>query len=198
MNFKKLSDQQLSLLVHSGNHVAFTELYNRHYARIFSFIRKYLKSTELSDDITQNVFISIWEQKEELPQVKEFAAYAFTIAKRKAFDFLKRSAVEVTAMEIIMKNIPLPVSSVEDQHQTSEYMAFIESVVTRMPLQTQEVFKLCRQQQHSYDEAAAILGISRNAIKKHMVRSMKVLKEAAEGELGVSLSVILIALALKR
>jgi RNA polymerase sigma-70 factor (ECF subfamily) len=63
-----------------------------------------------------------------------------------------------------------------------------------MPPRTVEVFRLCRQQSKTYDEAAEELGITRDAIKKHMVRSMRVLKEAAEKELGVSFCLLFILL----
>ena len=50
--------------------------------------------------------------------------------------------------------------------------------------------RLCRQQHKTYEEAAEILGISRSTVKKHMIRSMSLLKEAVESELGIPLTVL--------
>ncbi|WP_317618086.1 RNA polymerase sigma factor [Pedobacter sp. AK017] len=126
--------------------------------------------------------------------MNSFNAYAFTIAKRQCLDFLKRAAVEQTAMNLILQAYPLDNNITEENQQYNEYLNFIDNTLLRLPPQTQEVFKLCRQQYKSYDEAAAILGISRHAIKKHMVRSMKVLRTAAETELGISMSILFILL----
>lgn len=188
---KHLNEHALLQLVSAGDEKAFTVIYEHYYAGIYNFVRKYLKSDELSDDICQNVFLKIWEHREQLSIVLEFNAYAFTIAKRQSLDFLKRATIEQTAMNLILQSYPAQNNTVEEGHQYSEYMRFIDNVLSKLPPQSQQVFNLCRQQYKSYDEAAQILGISRNAIKKHMVRSMKVLRSAAESELGVSMSILL-------
>lgn len=188
---KHLNEHALLQLVSAGDEKAFTVIYEHYYAGIYNFVRKYLKSDELSDDICQNVFLKIWEHREQLSVVLEFNAYAFTIAKRQSLDFLKRATIEQTAMNLILQSYPAQNNTVEEGHQYSEYMRFIDNVLSKLPPQSQQVFNLCRQQYKSYDEAAQILGISRNAIKKHMVRSMKVLRSAAESELGVSMSILL-------
>ena len=188
---KSVNEHSLLHLAAAGNEEAFTILYERYQSRIYLFIKKYLKSSQLSDDICQNVFLKIWERREELREINTFNAYAFTIAKHQALDFLKRAAIEQTAMNLILQAYPIHNNAVEDNQQYKEYLNFIDDTLLKLPAQSQEVFKLCRQQFKSYDEAAEILGISRHAIKKHMVRSMKVLRSAAESELGVSLSVLI-------
>lgn len=188
---RHLEEHSLLQLVSAGNEKAFTVLYEHYRAGIYNFVRKYLKSDELSDDICQNVFLKIWEHREQLGDVLEFNAYALTIAKRQSLDFLRRATVEQAAMDLILQNYPLQKSTFEDDQQYVEYMRFIETVLAKLPPQSQLIFNLCRQQHKSYDEAAQILGISRNAIKKHMVRSIKVLRHATETELGISMSVLM-------
>jgi len=189
--YSTCTDRELLVLLKAGNTAAFTALYDRYHSNICRFVLKYLKSDELAEDICQNVFLKIWEQKETSTHILDFAAYAFTIAKRQSLDFLKRAAIEQTAMSVVLKNYKPTLNPTEDERQTNEYMAFINKVLSDLPEQTQRVFQLCRQENKSYDEAAEILGITRHAIKKHMVRSMKVLKDAAEGEMGVTLTVLL-------
>jgi RNA polymerase sigma-70 factor (family 1) len=196
-SYASYSDHQLTSFLPGGDRVAFTTIYERHHDRIYRLILKYLKSAELSEDICQNVFLKIWEQREQLAEIKEFSAFSFTIAKRQALDFLKRAAVEQNAMGIILKSYPENRNIIEDQQQAKEYMDFIENVLTRLPNQSRRIFKLCRQDSKSYDEVAALLGITRHAVKKHMVKSMKVLREAVEGELGIPLTVLLAILATK-
>jgi len=195
--YSTYTEKDLLVLLKVGDNEAFTELYDRYHDGICQFVVKYLKSAELAEDICQNVFLKIWEQKEQSTHILEFGAYVFTIAKRQSLDFLKRAAVEQTAMSVILSNYKPVLNTLEDDRQTNEYMIFINKVLSNLPEQTQRVFRLCRQENKSYDEAAEILGISRHAIKKHMVRSMKVLKDAAEGEMGVTLSVLMAVLASK-
>lgn len=178
----------------AGDTVAFAVLYEYYSPSVCSFIKKYLKSSGLADDICQNVFIKIWEQREQLASVLEFHAWAFTIAKRQSLDFLKRAACEHTAMHAILQAYPSESGQMDSGLQDREYMQFIEKILLEMPERTRQVFELCRRQSKTYEEAAGELGITRNAIKKHMVRSMKILKDAAENEFGISFSVFLIFL----
>jgi RNA polymerase sigma-70 factor (family 1) len=194
-NIGTLTDNELVGLFKSGNHAAYIELYDRYHDSIYRFIRKYLRSSELSEDICQNVFLKLWEQREQQVNILDFGAYIFTIAKRQSLDFLKRAAVEQAAMGLILQNYAPNLNAVEQGQEFTDYMDFIENVLNRLPQQSRNVFKLCRQQHKTYEEAAEILGISRHAIKKHMMRSMKVLKDAAENELGISFLVLLAVLA---
>jgi len=195
--FSTLTDNELSGLFKSGEDAAYTELYDRYHDSIYRFIRKYLRSSQLSEDICQNVFLKLWEQRDNPVQILEFGAYLFTLAKRQAFDYLKRAAIEETALGIILQNYQPNLNAVADTHETRDYLNFIESVLDRLPEQTKAVFKLCRQHHKTYEEAAEILGISKHLVKKNMVRSMKVLKDAAESELGISFILLLALLTSK-
>jgi RNA polymerase sigma-70 factor (ECF subfamily) len=189
-----LTDAELTDLIKSGDGSAFAELYERYHDPIYRFIRKYLRSDELSEDICQNVFIKFWEQREQPVIIREISAWLFTIAKRQALDFLKRASVEQTAMGAILAAYPGN-HNTEDDHISKDYLQFIDRVLDSLPEQTKLIFQLCRQQHKSYDEAAELLGISRHTVKKHMMRSMKVLKDAAENELGISFMLLLAILA---
>ncbi len=152
-----------------GNEEAFAKLYIHYNKRIEQFIRKYLHSNQLSEDICQNVFVSIWAQREQLATVQVFSAFVFTIAKRHAFNFLKRASIEQNALGIILSAYKPEHNNLEDHIKDREYVQFIKDELAKLPVQTQHVFELCRQQNKSYKEAAEILGISSNAIKKHRV-----------------------------
>jgi len=188
--YKSFSDHDLLPLIRKGDQDAYGELYSRYYQPIFRSLRKYLRSDELSEDVTQNVFVKFWEQREEPTVIHEPSAWLFTMAKRQAFNFLQRAATEYTALGVILDNYP-KVAQTENEVIARDYLAFIEITLDKLPETTREVFRLCRQQHKTYEEAADILGISRSTVKKHMIRSMSILKEAAENELGISLTILL-------
>lgn len=187
-----LSDKALLDLFRSGEDAAFLGLYERYQRGLKRFLRRYLHSPELAEDLCQQVFLKLWEQRGSDVQILNFGAYLFTMAKRLALDHLKRAATEQAALGIILQNYPVNLHAAEQSLEAKDYLAFIEKVLAGLPEQTRRVFRLCRQQHKTYDEAAAVLGISRNTVKKHMVRTMKVLKDAAENELGRSLIAFLI------
>ncbi|GAB3999826.1 RNA polymerase sigma-70 factor [Spirosoma daeguense] len=189
MNFT--NERVLLNQVSTGDEQAFKKLYDEYRPGIYRFIYKFIKSTDLSNDICQEVFMKIWEDRWEIREVNSFRSYLFTITKNHTFNVLKRAAVEDRIKTEVLSNYSISKNDTEDVLQLKEYQQFLQSVLDTLPSQSRNVFKLCRQQGKSYDEAAELLGISSSAIKKHMVRSMKTIKFAVEKDMGIAFSVFL-------
>ncbi|WP_293688986.1 RNA polymerase sigma factor [Spirosoma sp. 48-14] len=179
----------------TGDEKAFRKLYDFYRPDLYRFVFKFIKSNELSNDICQEVFMKIWEDRWAIQEVSSFKSYLFTITKNHTFNMLKRAAVEDRIKGEVLRNYTVSKNDTEESLQAREYQQFLQRVLDTLPPQSREVFKLCRQQEKSYDEAAQILGISSSAIKKHMVRSMKVLKFAVEKDMGIAFSVFMQLLA---
>ncbi len=188
---QSLSDFELQQLLACGDKAAYNELYARHSVPVSRLMQKYLHSAALSEDATQDVFIKIWNKREQLKDIQSFKAYLFTMSRNQALDNLKNAFRMETAISQISASITEHRNTVEDDRLTKEYLLFIENTLAALPQRSREIFALCREQGKTYDEAANELGISRNAIKNHMVLTMKVLSSKVESELGISLSVLL-------
>ncbi len=174
-----------------GNEKAFVELYHLYAPLVFRFIYSFVKSSELADDLRQEVFIKVWEQRQLLGEIQSFKAYLFTVSRNHTLNALKKASKEQAAMGFILNNYQEQ-SDPEDERSAKEYLAYLDQVISKISPQSRNVFMLCRQQNKSYDEVADLLGISRNAVKKHMVKSMKILSEAVKKDLGLPLSVALV------
>ncbi len=190
-----LNESLLLNRVAGGDEKAFGKLYDFYRPSIYRFIYKFIKSTELSNDVCQEVFMKIWEDRWAVSEVNSFRNYLFTVTKNHTFNVLKRAAVEDRIKGEVVRSYSQSKNYTEDTFMVNEYQQFLQAVLETLPTQSREVFRLCRQQEKSYEEAAQILGISGNAIKKHMVRSMKVIKLAVEKDMGIAFSVFLEVLA---
>jgi RNA polymerase sigma-70 factor (family 1) len=185
-----LTDQELLLLLRNGDDTAFKHLYQRYHQPLYSFLHKFLKSAELTEDITQEIFIKIWNDRATLPQLMSVRSYLFTIGRNHAFNFLKRAGVDQHAKSEILKHYCTDSNSLENTIHARDYQRYLTKLLHELTSQDREVFRLCRQEGKSYDETAELLGISRNTVKKHMVHSMRVLSDAIERDLGISLTIL--------
>jgi RNA polymerase sigma-70 factor (family 1) len=174
-----------------GDDHAFSSLYTFYSPIVYRFIFRFVKSTELADDLTQEVFIKVLDHRKDLNIIQSFKSYLFTISRNHTFNLLKRASLDSVAKGLILSNY-IQESSLEDELATKEYLNYLDKILSTLSPQTRAVFILCRQQNKSYDEAAEILGVSRNAIKKHMIKSMKILGDAVQKDLGLPLSVFLV------
>ncbi|WP_025762360.1 RNA polymerase sigma factor [Dyadobacter tibetensis] len=180
---KKLLEQ-----IAIGNEKSFSTIYDFYYPEIRKYVLKFIKSDEYTEDICQEIFLKIWDIRVNLVSVYSFRAYLFVLARNITFNFLKHAAKEKTVQEEIMRSSFALLNTSEEEYQTIEYLEYIDNVLARIPPRSREIFKLCRVDGHSYKATAQQLGISDNAVKKHMIRTMKLLRHSVLKEFGLSIT----------
>jgi RNA polymerase sigma-70 factor (ECF subfamily) len=151
----------------------------------------------MAEDIAQEVFIKIWEHRHQLEQVQSFRAYLFTTARNHTINVLKRIAWEEAAQAEVTRHFRILRAATADAEEavlSKEYNQLLTTMLSSLPDQSQKVFHLCREEDKSYGEVASLLGISRNAVKKHMVRSMKLFRDSLGAEFILLLSLLLLRL----
>ncbi len=187
----KLSDEELLPELISGREEAFAVLYERYERNIYQFICKYVHSGAMAEDLTQEVFIKIWNSRRGLNHIQSFKGYLLISARNHTLNSLKAALRVETAMGEVVKNFVVHRKATDDRLLENDYAEFLQKEVNKLPERTREIFRLCRQEGLTYEEVAAELGISKSAVKNHMVSSMKLLKTSVEQELGVALSILL-------
>ncbi len=175
-----------------GDSKAFDEVYRHYHGEITRYVLKFVKSTEQTEDLCQEIFLKVWEKRETLPNLQSFRAFLFTVSKNRVLDYLRHATTERSAREEIIRASLQHASHVEEALQSEEYQHYLQKVLQELSPRDQEVFRLCREMEHTYDEAAEVLGISRNAIKKHMVKAIKYIKYSANKSFGLSFNSLVI------
>ena len=97
-------------------------------------------------------------------------------------------------MSEIIRHFDVARNTTEDDVLSNEYLAFIRKKLDELPPRSREIFRMCREQSKSYEEVAAALGITRDAVKSRMMHAMKTLKNSVEREIGLPFAVFLVLL----
>jgi RNA polymerase sigma-70 factor (ECF subfamily) len=184
----------LQQLVEGDEH-AFKTLYDRYGETIFRLVLKYLASEALARDIAQEVLIKIWEKRGELGRVRNFEGYLLHTARNHAIDVLRAASRSDIAKGEIARQFYQGNTCFDDETLHRDYKSFIKRTVDSLPPRAREVFLLCREEGKSYDEIAAALGISRNAVRNSMHLALEKFRAAAREEFGMTLHVLLPILA---
>jgi len=169
-----------------GDEKAFSEIYDRYKSILYRFVFNILKSADLTNDSCQEIFIKIWEDRNKLNDVMSFKYYLLTVGKNHSLNTLKKVLSEEKTHSAFISNYNEVNNELEEKLQYDEYQEFINSVLITLTPESRRIFELCRQQEMTYDEAAVVMGVSRNIIKKRMIKSMKVFKVAVEKDLGIA------------
>lgn len=195
MKQKIHKDQQIEKLLKrlcKGDREAYDQIYRLYFNQIYIFVLRYVVSEDLAYDLTQDVFLKVWERKDQLNHVNNLRAYIYRMAKNHTLDNLKRisiseKAIEEVSFHYVKQSKPLDVKYIE-----KEYFEFLESAIIDLPERTRIIFNLCRTEKKSYKEVAEELGISRDTVKHHMVQSMKVLKEKVISKFDIAITILLL------
>lgn len=172
----------------SGDEAAFAEIFYYYVPRIQPFIKKMARSEEVTEEIVHDVFISLWKNREKLGEINNHAAYIFTIATNKTYNYLKVKAREAKRLqELSMSEKDFTNNTIEtiDLNQSQH---LINHLVNQLTPQKRLIYKLTREEGLSHDEIALQLNVSKNTVKNHLVETLRFLRENMQSAQSASLT----------
>ncbi|GEP97514.1 RNA polymerase sigma factor [Chitinophaga cymbidii] len=178
------TEKELLLLAAGGNRQAFSELYVDCLHDLQRYIYLFTRCRETSEDIIQEIFIRLWEQRSGLGSIRSFRQYLFRMARNKVVDHVRAQRLHHRVTEDLLAGNAA--SSADGDHKalTSQYFSIARQAVDRLPDKRRLIFRLNTEEDLSLDEIARRLNISKSVVKKqlyaaqHYVR--RYLREHAE------------------
>lgn len=158
----------------------FKMLYDAYHQRIYSFALFLTHSQLLAEEVTQEIFIKIWEHRKTLPQIKTFDAWLSTIVRNQCYTYLNRLSKERLVMQGIVNQEEQVSDSADQKMILDEYSVIYRSILDNLPKQQRKVFILSRQDGIKYQEIASLLGLSINTVKSHMKAALKKVRAELE------------------
>lgn len=177
-----------------GDRSAFASIYQRYNAGIYQYVLRFVKLPDLAEDLVHDVFLKVWDSRQRINPDLSFSGYLYRIARNHVYKTVQQIAVDRKLRNRVLRELDTAQPG-EASLQTAEYERLYGMALSNLPQQRRNVFRLCREEGKTYEETAAILGISRNAVKKHMVLSMRAIHEFMLRNGDVSLVLLLLALA---
>lgn len=148
-----------------------------------------VRSRETSQEIVQNIFISLWDKRSSV-SIHNMSSYLFTAIKYQAINIIESRIVHQKYWDYYKTFIPQQDEVTEKTVQFNELMQVIEEGMDRLPEKAKTIFKLNRLEGRSVHEIANILNLSEKAIQYHLTRSVKEIRLHLKDYL-ISLSFIL-------
>jgi len=94
-DFQILSDEELARQTQAGSLEAFEELVYRYEHRIYAFVTQCCRNGPDALDVTQDTFVRAFQAIAQFDPRRGFAAWLFTIARRKCIDHHRKAAPAV-------------------------------------------------------------------------------------------------------
>jgi RNA polymerase sigma-70 factor (ECF subfamily) len=166
-------DKALFIRIANGDGESFTVLFKRYFDRLKWNAVKMLKSEFWAEEIIQDVFMQLWTNRERLIDIESPSAYLFHITANRCLDRIRHQNREVKAQYLLNQaHFDQPGSLQQNSYDIRLIETMINEAVRLLPEKGRQVFKLQRTGNFSYQEIADQLGISKNTVRNHMVKSL--------------------------
>ena len=168
--------QQLELLK-NGNRDAFEALYRSYNARIYNFVFSMVRNAGIAKDLTQDIFLLIWEKRTNIYVEGNFDGYLFMVARNMVFNYVKR--------ELLLQNYVDKLSNEQSDESVEideelDYLfleEYILKLLEELPLSRREIFLLYWKSGLKYREIAEELGVSEKTVATQVHRSLVFLRK---------------------
>lgn len=168
--------------IRAGDEQAFQLFYELFYDRVHHFIAKRTNNTAEIKDLTQDVFLKIFENRAKLTDETSLEALTFTIARNIVIDYYRRNLIQEKHHALIKRlhdDTPPP-----DYPQNSK-LHLIQEFVETLPNQRRTIFKLSKYNGWTSEEIAEELSLSKRTVENHLYRAIKTLKAKLSGLMSI-------------
>lgn len=184
------NEKMLLALIAQGDENAFRELYDQYFSRLSSYVFKLCKSTYITEDVLQEVFMKLWTSRSVLSQVEIPEAFILSIAKNTTVDWLRKLSKRTTLIDDLKNQVQEYSNDAESKMSVESLQSLIASALSQLSREKQKVFHLSKYIGLSHDEIAHELRLSKSTVKNHLSETIKYIKKNIQP--GISLKAILL------
>ncbi|ADY53710.1 RNA polymerase, sigma-24 subunit, ECF subfamily [Pseudopedobacter saltans DSM 12145] len=168
------SDEKIIESLKNGDDHALTLLFKKYWTSLFVVAHNVFKDKEACEDILQEVFLTIWEKRNELQIKTSLKAYLYACVKYEVYRQLKKSYSKQRIDDDLINSLEESATA-----NNIEYKQLVETVsfaVDNLPPKCREVYQLSRQESLTHKAIASKMNISTKTVENHITKALKHLK----------------------
>lgn len=175
---RHLSDSDLfSLLAEPEKEKAFVEIIDRYKKDLYRLSYFKTGSSPDSEEIVQDVFISLWNNREKITVGNSLAPYLFQSVKNRVISFYVNKKRKIPFSDLLDIKYEPAVLSVEEHIITHETENFLQEEIEKMPSTMKRIFHLSRYEHLSVKEIASVLSLSEQTVKNNISNALRILSK---------------------
>lgn len=167
---REMDVNELMSRVISGEDEAFNMLMKENYKKIFNFVNRLVRDPDKSDDITQEVFLKVYLNKRTFKPDSNFYPWIYKIATNQVLKQFSK--------ERVIKKLLLGLRErFSSNGNGSSMVTDISKHLNKLKPKERIAIQLIKYEEHPYEEAAKLMGVSLGAVKTYVHRGILKLKK---------------------
>lgn len=157
-----------------GREHAFKTVVSAYWSNIYAHALAYLRSPQKAEELTQDVFVAIWEKRAQLPDIENFRGYLFITARNRIISRMREKLVETApgGEADVAETLYLP----DSQLELKELNGLLRKGIEQLPPKRKRVFEMSRFEGKSHAEIAAALNISKDTVNEYITLALNFLR----------------------
>jgi RNA polymerase sigma-70 factor, ECF subfamily len=155
---------------------AFQEVFEQYYKPLCRFANGYIPDSDSAEEIVQQVFINLWEHRDDIDPQKPIKSYLFTSVKNRCLNYIRDNKKFRNHYLDVELELEIPVSD-NDKTELADLEKQVAEALDKLPEKCREVFMLCRFEEMKYKDVALKLDISQKTVEAQMSKALKILRE---------------------
>ena len=170
-------DPSFITLLQKGDEVAYETLFRLYYDKLIHIAKTYLVQREDAEEIVQEVFLKLWEKKDDLDKITNINAYLFTLVKRECLNHLRHDKIKREYRDTaLQRKNTIQYGFLKDEAASllleNELEQRIMESLELLPEKCKKVFLKSRMEGLKHKEIAKELGISHKTVDNHISKAL--------------------------
>jgi len=174
-----------------GDEQSFELLYRRYFVRLCAFANKFLNDTFASEEVVQDIFLKLWENRFTLHSESSGKSFLFQAVHNKSMNFIAHQNVADRYSEMIKTVYAHPEEfDAQESLMAKELNIHIETIISNLAPECKKIFLMSRSDGKKHQEIADELNISIKTVENQINRALKKLRSELSEYMVIILTIL--------
>jgi len=175
-DYSNYTDTELAALLKVSDHQAYTFIYDRYKFLLYAHAYKKLQDREEARDVVQEVFVTLWNKRENINAQLNLAGYLYTALRNTILNLIARKEVRTRYTDSMAAHYTCDYAPTDHGIRSQQLAELIDREIAALPSKMQKVFVLSRKAHLNRKEISSQLGISEATVDRQIANALKLLR----------------------
>jgi RNA polymerase sigma-70 factor, ECF subfamily len=168
-----IRDTDIIRRISRGDVKQFESLFRSSYVSLVRYARTLIKDLDTAEEIVQDLFFRIWNDKEKIKIESSLNGYLFRSVHNRCLHYIEHNRVVERHAEEMALQLPESPESPSDILNYKELQSKIASILEKLPERCGRIFYMSRFEGLKYNEIAEKLSVSVKTVEANMGKALK-------------------------